>query len=341
MDLFCLICKKILDFEIVDTHSEYKLLKNKGKSSSFIYFLELLNGRNKKYPFYKFKFFKEMMNNIFISDEKKGIYLATFSKIQHTYHVLTRLFFQYKKKCSKIQTTHDMYFNPITVNTPRVLSLYHNNTNYLFTCSDLTNIIHMSLVHNYLLFADPLVIKNPYNNLPFNKSILYTIYFFMKDNSRVMPDLYEGFFRCDFNLSMFAIEYEIVLREHAIKDFLEKSSEIVLYKEIKQMLLENPNRKKIVLHKEFPKNVVVKTLKPLLRLFVYSKYSLNKTKRLTNRINWERQLYSFIAQNPMFGRKIIKNVIIFPTPPIQAFTSTNVPVFQFNTSFEACDYLWI
>ena len=51
----------------------------------------------------------------------------------------------------------------------------------------LKKIVQKSLSNSDEMYSDPLPIKNPYNNLPFSKSNLYTLYFFIKKSDYVMP----------------------------------------------------------------------------------------------------------------------------------------------------------
>ena len=81
---------------------------------------------------------------------------------------------------------------------------------------DITLIINMSLIHSLNLFADPLCIKNPYNNLPFSKSILYYIYHFIIEKTNLSikinyTELFFKFHRCNFCLTNFLNKYEYFL----------------------------------------------------------------------------------------------------------------------------------
>ena len=45
---------------------------------------------------------------------------------------------------------------------------------------ELLKIIYVSLTNTSSFFSEPITIKNPYNNIPFDKSILFHIYIFFE-----------------------------------------------------------------------------------------------------------------------------------------------------------------
>ena len=93
-------------------------------------------------------------------------------------------------------------------------------------------IIDTSLTNAFMFFSEPMPIKNPYNNLPFNKSTLYNIYFFIKFNTRLYPELLIKFYNCSFNLTEFKHANEYLLREYSIRNFVYKSSQDDIVDEI-------------------------------------------------------------------------------------------------------------
>ena len=119
----------------------------------------------------------------------------------------------YKYKKSNIVVNTDIGLNELIPNSKNVICIFHKNARYLFHINDLINIINTSLTNSYMFFSEPLPIKNPYNNLPFGKSTLYNIYFFIKYKTNYHCDLLLKFFDCDFNLSLFKIKNEYLLRE--------------------------------------------------------------------------------------------------------------------------------
>ena len=278
--------------------------------SSFL-FLTMLSSHGTYSARYKLEYLQSMLNNSLITDELKEDFFNLFSKIQKIYHVLNLFVFRYNCKNAVTQVKSDMFLNPIELGSPRVICIYQNNNKYLFTCNDLVNIINNSLGHNVELFADPLIIKNPYNNMPFGKSILYTIYFFMKKQSFIIPTLFHAFFLCNFNLSQFLINNEMILREYAINEFFNKSSINIICREIKLMILNSPYKNSLKIHIKFPKEALAKALKPILRYYLDAYYSLNKTKRSFAIAKWKIQLDHFVNNNPGFGRRKVERRFFF------------------------------
>jgi len=143
----------------------------------------------------KFSFLNKSLQDIFLREnDKKEEFIYYFCKIQKTYNALNRFAFKYKYNKSKIVVNTDMGLNEINEAQKNILCILHKNAKYLFTANDIVNIINTSLINNYEFFAEPLCIKNPYNNLPFTKSILYSIYLFIKFKTNLRPELLFHFF---------------------------------------------------------------------------------------------------------------------------------------------------
>ena len=264
-------------------------------------FVSLVNNRYNN----KFRMLKETANSFLKFSREE--FINYFCKIQKIYYAFSRLAFIYKYKKSTMSATTDMGLNDITINDKNVLCIYHVNSRYLFNLNDLLKIINTSLTNAYSFFSQPLQSKNPYNNLPFTKSNLYNIYFFMKYNTPIYNDLFIKFFYCDFNLSTFYYKYEYLLRDYIIENFVKNSSEDELIKEIKKMLsIYNKKNKKILIDDEFPKNRLIKIMKPYLLLYLQSQYSFVHIIKNNTNILLYNKLKIFRNFNQKFGRKIYK-----------------------------------
>jgi hypothetical protein len=316
---FNLIIKKIINIENNIFSLNYNINDNIDLINKVLFNNYLIDKNNKSYSYKnKFIFIKENLNNKFLKYKANSI-LNTFCKIQKTYNILNRLVYNYKFKKSKTVVTTDIELNEIKQTDKNIITIYHNNAKFLFKIYDLIKIINNALTNSYIFFAEPLPIKNPYNNIPFDKSILYNIYFYIiknMDNSFKIKDciLFYKFFICNFNMSTFLNDYEHVLRDYSINYFIKTTDINSLCKNIKSMInTYNINNKKyqIIIHDEFPKNRLVKIMKPYLLLQLKSLYSLIPIikKNSTNELN--HMLRLFHKKNPLFGRKLIKINHIF------------------------------
>jgi hypothetical protein len=265
-------------------------------------FMSLENNRYKN----KFIMFRETQNSFLQFSREE--FINYFCKIQKTYYAFSRLAFIYKYKKSSMSVTTDIGLNDIKINDKNVMCIYHFNSRYLFNINDLLKIINTSLTNSYTLFSQPLPSKNPYNNLPFTKSNLYNIYLFLKFKTNIYNDLFIKFFQCDFNLTTFYHKYEHVLRDYIINNYIKNSSQDVLIQEIKKMIkiFNNKTNKNILIDDEFPKNRLVKIMKPYLLLYLQSYYSLVPIIKNNANILLNRKLKNFQKFNPQFGKKLYK-----------------------------------
>lgn len=304
MSTFILITKKLLDIE------------NKYSCDSLIKFRFCLLITNVMTTQNKYIFFNETMNNIFLGDNIKEQFVEYFCKITRIYNGFSRLARIYRDKYSKIVVNVDMGLNEIRENQNGIISILQDRSKYLFKINDLINMIHTSLTNNYNFFAVPLCIKNPYNNLPFSKSSLYNIYFFIKHKTYNIPILFLNFFNCDFNLSCFAEKYDYLLREYAIDNYVYKSPGNIVKKEILIMLntynsycKRNWLKKEIHIDKDFPRETLIKVMRPYLLYYIVSKYSLLLHKKHDANHMYKKLLVRFYEYNPQFGRKKYKIIM--------------------------------
>ena len=267
----------------------------------------------------KFYFIQESMNNFYFSkqENEKEIFFNLFCKIQTIYHTLNRFVYLCKYKKSKLIVDNDLQLNKIKENELNVICIYHINSKYLFKIEDLLKIIYMSLTNNFSFFSEPISIKNPYNNIPFGKSILYFIYTYLVLNAKIMfinPDYLDIFFKfkgCNFNMTKFLNNYEYVLREYSLKNYLNNSTKQNVLDDIK-LIVDSFNSNffkqynKIKIDEEFPQDELIKIMKPYLYLYLVSIYSLVQK----NRIDAKKQLYTKMREfqrfNPQFGKKTIR-----------------------------------
>ena len=279
----------------------------------------------------KFDFYNKTNKNLFLNDITKQRFNDLFCKIQRTYNAFNSLKRVFSHKYLKSNANTDMELNELVEGGKHVICLHHKNGKYLFKINDLVKIINNSLTNSHYFFSEPIAIKNPYNNLPFDKSNLYNIYFFIKFNTCYKADLFEKYFKVDFNLTEFYQQYEYLLREHIIKNYLSESTNSHLHKHITNMINEFNKiypTMKIKIDSEFPEDKLVTILKPYLALYTTSVYSLVAIIKSNAFAQLKYKLIKFYKFNPKFGRKTaVMNYAQIKMPScLSSITNPNVIV---------------
>ena len=256
----------------------------------------------------KFKILNEVLQNIFFSNQFKEEFIHFFSQLQRNYHALSRFSFLYKFKKAKIQVTTDLTMTPIPVTNKNVIIIMQNNVKYMFVLNDLINIIETAISNAPDFFLEILVPKNPYTNCVFSISALYNIYFKCKDSSFVLPKLFHFYFLSNFNIYKYMMENESIIRDVAIHSYIYNSPMNSLYNKIIIMLAENRYSRKLSIHKDFPKNVLVEIMRPFLYYKYISNYGVKNTMKT---VTYQRMLFfklkQFYKKHPSFGRKMYKH----------------------------------
>ena len=314
---FNLIIRKIINLDNnIFSYNYDKTDKVGGIHKIFfnIFFTNQLN--NYKSKFY---FLKVIVDNFYFTNkiQQRNEFLDLFYKIQKNYHTLNRFAYLYKLKKSKLIVNSDMQLNTIDINDINVICIYHVNSKYLFKIEDLLKIIYISLTNCFSFIAEPITIKNPYNNISFGKSILYYIYYYLISYSKIKYiksdylDIFFKFKESNFNMTKFINNYEYILREYSIKNYIINTEKKI----IKQQMLSMINyfnskfyslNKKIIIDSEFPENDLIRIMKPYLHYKFQSHYSLISNNKNDAKKNLNKKLQEFQQFNPNFGRKIIK-----------------------------------
>jgi hypothetical protein len=288
----------------------------------------------------KFDFFNTNMTNCFYNSEIREHFLTTFCNIQKTYFAFSRLSRIFKLKFCKFVVTTDLCMNELSIKDKNVMYISQGNKNYLFAIRDLINLIETALLNHYCFFSLPLCVKNPYNNLPFDKSTLYNIYYFIRFNTYLYPDLFFRFFNSNFNLKVFGRKYDYLLREMSIQKYVENTDTDILHSDIKDMIeiIFIQTRHKILIHKDFPKKRLVEIFRPYLHLWYLSFYSLIQTKREESIKRLTMKLVMFAKFNPQFGRKYIQFTKVFINEKIERhqkvlYNDTHIPFVDSKSNF--------
>ena len=277
----------------------------------------------------------QAVTNIFLSNNVKAKLRDIFHKTQWTYMVFTRFANVIRHKINKEKIDFDLRMEPIDISSKFSISLLHNGAKYYFGLTDLVNIIQTAITHSDDMFGNPLFPKNPYNNLPFTKTMLYNIYFRIKFVFLNVPEWIQLFYNCDFDIDVFKVENEQKLREKYIKNYVNNGSITVLNEEVNSMISSYKHTfRRIHINQYFPKKDLVDIFRPYLFLYIMSIDGIEGIeKKHLSRIILKKKLAEFVSFNENFGRKIVGNqgcrrIVTF---------NMNHPHFTFKDACESFD----
>jgi hypothetical protein len=255
----------------------------------------------------KFIFYHSINHNGFLTQVHKTDFNDKFYAIQQVCTGFQKLAHIYKYKKAPIIVDTDICLNKINITDKNVMCIYQNNFKYLFNVLDLIKIANHALTHSESFYSDPKPLKNPYNNMYFSKSNLYNIYFYIKYNTTLHSDLFSKYFDVNFNLTDFNSKYEYILREYSIENYVKNSSINVLFVEALRMFSEYNYSKynKFRIDANFPREVIVKIMKPYLLLHMQSLHSLVQTKKTHATLILKKKLLALYKFNSNFGKKIM------------------------------------
>jgi hypothetical protein len=171
--------------------------------------------------------------------------------------------------------------------------------------NDLINIIETALCNAPNFFLNPLHPKNPYNNQKLNTSTLCNIYFKMKEGLCKFSLIIHLFFLENFVKKDFYINNEVFLREYVIKKYVYTSHSDTLYNAVKIMLQNNYYTNKLIIHNEFPKDLLVSIFRPYLFYYYIIHFSIKGTEKIQKyKKILHKKFKNFYEYNSSFGRKI-------------------------------------
>ena len=248
-------------------------------------------------------------NNMFIPNIVMELIREIFQKTQKAYYALLKFLQIINIKKSKTVITTDLSLFPINLKSKYTILIHEKNINYLFTLFDLIHIIKTAITNSPYVFPEPLEPKNPYNNVPFTKNQLYYIYLKIRETNITIHPLINNYYLCDFDLEKFILDNEQLIREYSIKKYVTDSPITTIHDEIIDMCNNSRNllKRKLKIHKDFPKKELVEIMKPYLYCYLMHNDGVdgtNKT-RLFKRA-YQRELNKLIAYNPKFGKRMIK-----------------------------------
>lgn len=258
----------------------------------------------------KYENLQKINENQFLSKKHKADFMELFSRAQKSYLALNRLAFIWKYKKAVQGNSMDMMMNDIHRGERGVVEVYQAGSIFLFRTQEVNRIVENSICDNEYMFASPKPVKNPFNNLPFTKANLYTMYFGIdKMYVTKMPIIFYKYFLTGFDLKEFYEQNHALIRDKGIQDYLKNSDNDDLYDDVFDMLdyvkTYSKRRVSFDISDECCKCCIVKIMKPYLQLYFTHKHSLNKYEIKQSFYNLRYKLFQLFNHNPAFGRKIM------------------------------------
>ena len=254
----------------------------------------------------KFIALNSILGNSFYKNELKERLWNIFSKAQKCYYAFSRLSRIYKNKKYPIVVSDDLMLNTLDINHKNTFILIENKSKYLFSLNDLVSIIETAISNSPNFFSEPLSPLNPYNKEKFTDATLYNIYFKLKESRRLMSTLFHLFFLENFDKEHFSEKNEPIIRENSIKTYVCNSPYTTLHASVLTMLRSNRYTKRYLIHKDFPKDILVEIFRPFLFYYYIINYDLKNTSKF---YNYEQILYiklkKFYEYNKEFGRQYV------------------------------------
>jgi len=250
-----------------------------------------------------------ILNNPFVDEDTRERLIHIFFRVQKTYYALDRLRRLHEWKTAKDSSIdRDLYLNELDSFPERQkIVLLHEGTKYLFRLTDLVNIWTKALTESESLVPRPVMPKNPYTGIVFQRSHLYAIYFKVRGSGISVPFQIEEHFKRDMCVHEFHYDMYPFLKAAAIEDYMESSETDTLFYDIINMLCAlEPKIGKRRLNEDMPydsRAEIVTLLRPLLRSYFRGLFLCNPLKRKRYEQLTVRGLKRFLKRFPSFGRR--------------------------------------
>ena len=217
-------------------------------------------------------------------------------------NAMNRLAYHYKLKKAKHSIKYDMIFNSLDIiNDNQKMELFSNNTIYYFRLSDIINIWVSCLTKCENMFCTPIMIKNPYTNIPFTKCNLYNIYHSIMNSGFQIPKWISFFYEAEFDINNYSYDNYTILKEVAIDDFMENGSVFEKFENIMNMMhAYRPFLNYIVLTIPLTfteKKRIVDKLSHYLKNYLYGEYSCHPLKKKRSKNRAQRGLKHYFRHN--------------------------------------------
>lgn len=278
----------------------------------FFYLFKKITHENTYWRYYfdflskKNKF--EIIKNIISNENHESKLLSIFCDVQKIYHGFARLAHLFVQKKAVIQNTTDLGLNPISFSSRTTHTFMQGNSRFCLKISEIIQTVNsaLSYVNGFFILENSMP-KNPYTNVPLTKSILYNMYFAVKNSDFKMSPLFHAFFMHHFDLTEFNETNQTQLIDYAISKYAYQSHFNILYPEVMVMINCHSMMQKLYIDPMFPKDILVNAMRPFLHLSLRLEYAVichHEWQQIHTK--WNNALDVFYIYNPKFGRKYIQ-----------------------------------
>lgn len=265
----------------------------------------------------KYRAYKTMINNIFLTPELKHQLQTIFETTQKHYFALKHFLkiARHKFNPSIYKITTDLSLQPLDSTNINTFIVYDSTISttaqppaYLFSIQDLIRIIKTAITNTSNFFEKPLQPKNPYTNIEFTEHTLYAFFYKLYQIRHPIPPILHKYFQSQFNLQLFLINNQAEIRDISIRNFVTTSPSTVLHEEILDMINDSfyDDHQEINIDDEFPRTKLVQIMRPYLYVYLLKDYYIyGSDKRSLAKTIFKRAVNNFIIYNPKFGERIV------------------------------------
>ena len=164
----------------------------------------------------KYWLFNKIYNKTFFKNINNEILIDNFIKINKFILFLKNKIKKIKRKKYINFNDFDLVFKYFEKDDDNIITLYLNNTKYLFRNYELHNICLKSLLIDSYLFPTPQIPKNPYTNIQFSQETLFIIYFKLVDTKIIIDPLITSYFKKSFDINNFLNYFDGIIQDRII-----------------------------------------------------------------------------------------------------------------------------
>jgi len=211
-----------------------------------------------------------IQNNAYLSADHRIHLNNLYAVACRRQMILRRAVWTYRMKRKPAMNTTDLYMAPFEPHHV-TMSMLVDGTKYVFRIQEIQRTVLTALEMADAMFATPVLPKNPYTGIPLSHWALYRIYVSVRLSPVELHPLFKYFADVGFNIKLFLMKYESLLRERHIAEMLRNLTPIEELFDVRNMIdLVNDRG-----NYNFPYVYPPEVSRPWLKLYYNHMYSMN------------------------------------------------------------------